>query len=122
MGLTINPNSSSANAQRLLNPSQTVLKKVFGQTSSGGRISSGADDDGGLAVSENARTAARTIAQPNESSSSAAGAGPVDPTIEASKGILQRAVRPPVPEPDPGPPPSAPPTAEYRGTRLDLLA
>ncbi len=61
MGLRINTNIASLNAQRQLSNSTSNLQHTMGQLSSGLRINKAADDAAGLAVSENLRSDLRSL-------------------------------------------------------------
>jgi flagellin len=63
MGLGINTNVPSLNAQRNLNASQSTLGKALQRLSSGLRINSAADDAAGLAISERFTTQIRGLNQ-----------------------------------------------------------
>ncbi len=63
MGLTINTNIASLNAQRNLNASQLQLSKSMQRLSSGLRINSAADDAAGLAISQNMQANIRSMNQ-----------------------------------------------------------
>jgi flagellin len=63
MGLRINTNIASLNAQRNLSATNQTLGKTFERLSSGLRINRAADDAAGLAVSEKLRTQIRGFSQ-----------------------------------------------------------
>ncbi len=63
MGLRINTNIASLNAQRNLSSTNTQLGKTLERLSSGLRINRAADDAAGLAVSEKLRTQVRGFTQ-----------------------------------------------------------
>src|SRR5512136_890646 len=63
MGLTINTNIASLNAQRNLNTSQLQLSQSMQRLSSGLRINSAADDAAGLAISQNMQASIRSMNQ-----------------------------------------------------------
>lgn len=63
MGLTVNTNIASINAQRNLNLTQVSLNKSLQRLSSGLRINSAADDAAGLAISEGMRANIRSMNQ-----------------------------------------------------------
>ncbi len=63
MGLRVNSNTASINAQRNLANTTTNLQKSLQRLSSGLRITRAADDAAGLAISEGFRADVRSIAQ-----------------------------------------------------------
>lgn len=63
MGMRINTNVASLNAQRSLSSSQREIQKSFAQLSSGSRITKSADDAAGLAISENLKSQIRSYGQ-----------------------------------------------------------
>ena len=63
MGLRINTNVASVNAQRNLRNTQLGLQKTLEQLSSGYRINRAGDDAAGLAISENLRAQIRGLGQ-----------------------------------------------------------
>jgi flagellin len=63
MGLRINTNVSSLNAQRNLGVTRLAQQKVLEQLSSGSRINRAGDDAAGLAISENLRAQIRGLGQ-----------------------------------------------------------
>jgi flagellin len=63
MGLRINTNVASINAQRNLSQTKTAMDKSLEQLSSGSRINKAADDAAGLAVSENLKSQIRSLDQ-----------------------------------------------------------
>ena len=63
MGLRINTNVSSLNAQRNLNRTRIGQQKVLEQLSSGQRINRAGDDAAGLAISENLKAQIRGLGQ-----------------------------------------------------------
>ena len=63
MGLTVNSNLASLNAQRNLGKTERVLTTAMTRLSSGLRITSAADDAAGLAISEKLRAQVRGLAQ-----------------------------------------------------------
>jgi flagellin len=63
MGLRINNNIASLNAQRNLSRSQESLGRTFERLSSGLRITRAADDAAGLAISERLRSRVRSLNQ-----------------------------------------------------------
>ena len=63
MGLRINTNVSSLNAQRNLSTTRVAQQKVLEQLSSGQRINRAGDDAAGLAISENLRAQIRGLGQ-----------------------------------------------------------
>jgi len=63
MGLRVNSNTASINAQRNLSNTTTNLQKSLQRLSSGLRITRAADDAAGLAISEGFRADVRSIAQ-----------------------------------------------------------
>ena len=63
MGLVINTNVASLNAQRNLNDSKASQLKAFEKLSSGSRINRAADDAAGLAISENFKAELKSTAQ-----------------------------------------------------------
>ena len=63
MGLRINSNIASINAQRNLSRSQIDLERSLDRLSSGLRITRAADDAAGLAISESLRAQVRGLAQ-----------------------------------------------------------
>jgi flagellin len=63
MGLRINTNVSSLNAQRNLSTTRLAQQKVLEQLSSGQRINRAGDDAAGLAISENLRAQIRGLGQ-----------------------------------------------------------
>ncbi len=65
MGLRVNNNISSINAQRSLVNTTERLQKSLGRLSSGLRITRAADDAAGLAISENFRAEVRSLQQAN---------------------------------------------------------
>jgi flagellin len=63
MGLRVNSNSASINAQRNLQNNTNALQKSLQRLSSGLRITRAADDAAGLAISENFRADIRSLNQ-----------------------------------------------------------
>lgn len=63
MGLRINTNVSSLNAQRNLGQTRLAQQKVLEQLSSGQRINRAGDDAAGLAISENLKAQIRGLGQ-----------------------------------------------------------
>jgi flagellin len=63
MGLYVNTNTASINAQRNLNSTTRNLGQSFQRLSSGMRINSAKDDAAGLAISERFSTQIRGINQ-----------------------------------------------------------
>jgi flagellin len=63
MGLRINTNVSSLNAQRNLGVTKLAQNKVLEQLSSGSRINRAGDDAAGLAISENLKAQIRGLGQ-----------------------------------------------------------
>ena len=63
MGLRINTNVSSLNAQRNLGQTKGAQQKVLEQLSSGNRINRAGDDAAGLAISENLKAQIRGLGQ-----------------------------------------------------------
>jgi flagellin len=63
MGLRINTNVASLNAQRNLNKTRLNQQKVLEQLSSGQRINRAGDDAAGLAISENLKAQIRGLGQ-----------------------------------------------------------
>ncbi len=63
MGLYVNTNTASLNAQRNLNRSTRSLDQSFQRLSSGLRINSARDDAAGLAISERFTTQVRGLNQ-----------------------------------------------------------
>jgi flagellin len=63
MGLRINTNVSSLNAQRNLGATRGAQQKVLEQLSSGSRINRAGDDAAGLAISENFKAQIRGLGQ-----------------------------------------------------------
>ncbi len=63
MGLRVNSNTASINAQRNLANTTTNLQKSLQRLSSGLRITRAADDAAGLAISENFRADVRSLGQ-----------------------------------------------------------
>ena len=63
MGLRINTNVSSLNAQRNLGTTKLAQNKVLEQLSSGQRINRAGDDAAGLAISENLKAQIRGLGQ-----------------------------------------------------------
>ncbi len=63
MGLRINTNVSSLNAQRNLGQTRGAQQKVLEQLSSGSRINRAGDDAAGLAISENLKAQIRGLGQ-----------------------------------------------------------
>ncbi len=63
MGLRVNANTASINAQRNLANTTTNLQKSLQRLSSGLRITRAADDAAGLAISENFRADVRSLGQ-----------------------------------------------------------
>ena len=63
MGLRINTNVSSLNAQRNLGQTRGAQQKVLEQLSSGNRINRAGDDAAGLAISENLKAQIRGLSQ-----------------------------------------------------------
>lgn len=63
MGLRINTNIASLNAQRNLSKTRTDQQKVLEQLSSGERINRAGDDAAGLAISENLKAQIRGLGQ-----------------------------------------------------------
>jgi flagellin len=68
MGLRINTNISSINAQRTLNENNRHLSNTLQKLSSGERINKAADDAAGLAISEKLRAQIRSMRQANRNS------------------------------------------------------
>ncbi|MCP5040186.1 MAG: flagellin FliC [bacterium] len=71
MGLRVNNNISSINAQRNLVNTTLGLEKSLQRLSSGLRITRAADDAAGLAISENFRAEVRSLAQAQRNSNDA---------------------------------------------------
>lgn len=69
MGLRINTNVSSINAQRNLRTTSSQLSDTLGKLSSGSRITKAADDAAGLAISENLKAQVRGLRQANRNAS-----------------------------------------------------
>lgn len=69
MGLRINTNISSLNAQRRLGKTTAKLQNTMSKLSSGERINKSADDAAGLAVSENLRSDIRSLNMAKRNSS-----------------------------------------------------
>jgi flagellin len=69
MGLRINTNTASLNAQRNLRGSKTGLDKSLERLSSGFRINRAGDDAAGLAISENLRAQIRGLKQAQRNAS-----------------------------------------------------
>ena len=65
MGLRINTNVASINAQRNLQSSQAKQAETLSKMSSGERITKAADDAAGLAISENLKAQVRGLRQAN---------------------------------------------------------
>jgi len=65
MGMRINTNVASINAQRNLSNSQRSIESSYAQLSSGNRINKAADDAAGLAVSETLKAQIRGMRQAN---------------------------------------------------------
>jgi flagellin len=63
MGMRINTNVASLNAQRSLAGTQRTIEKSYAQLSSGSRITKSADDAAGLAISENLKSQIRSYSQ-----------------------------------------------------------
>lgn len=63
MGLRINTNVASINAQRALNTTRESLQKSLERLSSGSRINRAGDDAAGLAISENLKAQVRGLEQ-----------------------------------------------------------
>ena len=63
MGLRVNTNSASINAQRNLSRITEMLGGNFRRLSTGLRISSASDDSAGLAISERLRSQIRSLDQ-----------------------------------------------------------
>jgi len=63
MGLVVNTNVASLNAQRSLNVTNAQLQKSFERLSSGLRINRAGDDAAGLAISERMRSTIRSLEQ-----------------------------------------------------------
>ena len=63
MGLRINTNVSSLNAQRNLSGTRVAQQKVLEQLSSGQRINRAGDDAAGLAISENLKAQIKGLGQ-----------------------------------------------------------
>jgi flagellin len=63
MGLRINTNVTSLNAQRNLGQTKNAQQKVLEQLSSGQRINRAGDDAAGLAISENLKAQIRGLGQ-----------------------------------------------------------
>lgn len=63
MGLVINTNVASLNAQRNLTDSKSAQMQSFEKLSSGSRINKAADDAAGLAISENFKSQLKSTAQ-----------------------------------------------------------
>jgi len=63
MGLRINTNVASLNAQRNLSQTRGAQQKVLEQLSSGSRINRAGDDAAGLAISENLKAQLRGLSQ-----------------------------------------------------------
>ncbi len=63
MGLVVNTNVASLNAQRSMNVSNAQLQKSFERLSSGLRINRAGDDAAGLAISERMRSTIKSLEQ-----------------------------------------------------------
>lgn len=63
MGLVVNTNVASLNAQRSMNVTNAQLQKSFERLSSGLRINRAGDDAAGLAISERMRSTIRSLEQ-----------------------------------------------------------
>ncbi len=68
MGLRINTNVASINAQRALNTTRESLQKSLERLSSGSRINRAGDDAAGLAISENLKAQIRGLEQAKRNS------------------------------------------------------
>ena len=68
MGITVNTNVSSLNAQRALGATQMRLNANLGRLSSGMRINTAADDAAGLGISERMKGQIRSYAQAERNS------------------------------------------------------
>ncbi len=68
MGLRINTNVASINAQRTLNTTRESLQKSLERLSSGSRINRAGDDAAGLAISENLKAQIRGLEQAKRNS------------------------------------------------------
>ena len=68
MGITVNTNVSSLNAQRALNATQQRLTGNLGRLSTGMRINTAADDAAGLGISERMKSQIRSYAQAERNS------------------------------------------------------
>lgn len=68
MGLRINTNVASINAQRALNTTRESLQKSLERLSSGSRINRAGDDAAGLAISENLKAQVRGLEQAKRNS------------------------------------------------------
>ena len=68
MGLRINTNTASVNAQRNLTGSTEALQRSFERLSSGLRITRASDDAAGLAISERLRSQVRSLEQAQRNS------------------------------------------------------
>jgi flagellin len=69
MGLRINTNVASINAQRNLKVANEKQADTFAKLSSGSRITKAADDSAGLAISENLKAQVRGLRQANRNAS-----------------------------------------------------
>jgi flagellin len=91
MGLIINTNIASLNAQRNLNFSTARLNKSFERLSSGKRINTAGDDAAGLAISERFTSQIRGLGQAIRNSNDAVSLVQVtEGALQESTAILQR--------------------------------
>ncbi|MCB9543148.1 MAG: flagellin [bacterium] len=91
MGLFINTNIASVNAQRNLLSSNTRLSKSFERLSSGLRVNTAADDAAGLAISERFNSQIRGLTQSVRNANDAVSLVQVaEGALQESTNILQR--------------------------------
>lgn len=91
MGLTINTNVMSLNAQRNLGSSQTALAKSMQRLSSGLRINSAKDDAAGLAISDRMTSQIRGLNQAARNSNDGISlAQTAEGALQETTNILQR--------------------------------
>jgi flagellin len=91
MGLTINTNIASLNAQRNLGKSQGTLNKSLQRLSSGLRINSAKDDAAGLAISNRMASQVRGLNQAARNANDAISlAQTAEGALQESSSILQR--------------------------------
>ncbi|MBU4395404.1 MAG: flagellin, partial [Proteobacteria bacterium] len=91
MGLTINTNVMSLNAQRNLGTSQSALSKSMQRLSSGLRINSAKDDAAGLAISDRMTSQIRGLNQAGRNANDGISlAQTAEGALQETTNILQR--------------------------------